>query len=138
MKGEDQRPIKVLIAESDQVLADLYRTALEPNGWDVEVVHDGGSALSRIQRSPPDVLMVNGPPDIDAFTLVERVRANPSTHRLVIIVLLDSVSNLDVKRVRKLDVQAWLSKTRTTREELSTTIGRLVGQLVTGQNRDKA
>jgi 5-bromo-4-chloroindolyl phosphate hydrolysis protein len=50
-----------------------------------------------------------------------------ATHALVIVVLLDSVSNLDVQRVKKLDVQAWLSKTRITREELSETIGRLVG-----------
>jgi DNA-binding response OmpR family regulator len=127
LKGEYPAPIRVLIGESDRVLGDLYRTALESNGWEVEVVHDGRSVLSRVWTSPPDVLLVNTLPDIDAFAVVEQIRAHLATHALVIVVLLDSVSNLDVQRVKKLDVQAWLSKTRITREELSETIGRLVG-----------
>lgn len=126
--------LNVLIAEPDRALADLYRTALEQSDWDVEVVHDGDSVLSRVRTMPPDVLLVNSLPDVDAFTVVEQVRAHSSADEMIIVVLLDSVDHLDVEQVKYLDVQAWLSKTRITREKLSETIGRLLENRSRGTN----
>jgi hypothetical protein len=54
--------------------------------------------------------------------------------RLVIVVLFDSFDHLDTARLAHLNVQAWLSKTRTTREKLSETIANLVGGALKGQS----
>ncbi len=126
--------LNVLIAEPDRALGDLYRTALERSGWDIEIVDAGHSVLSRVRTLPPDVLLVNSLPDIDAFTVVEQVRAHYSADEMIIVVLLDSVDHLDVEQVKNLDVQAWLSKTRITREKLSETIAGLLETRSRGNN----
>lgn len=67
-------------------------------------------------------------PDADQATVVERVRAMPGGRDAVVIVLFDSMDHVDAQRLRKLDVQAWLSKTRTTRQKLAQTINGLVAK----------
>jgi hypothetical protein len=91
------------------------------------VIADAPSVLARIQKRPPTVLLLNTLRDSDPVTMVEQVRSMPGTDKLVIAVLLESMDRIDVERMRSLDVQAWLSKTRITREKLAETILGLVG-----------
>jgi CheY-like chemotaxis protein len=118
--------IKILIAESDGVLADLYTAALDATGWEVEVVVDAPSLLARFQQAVPTVLLLNKVPDANQVTLVGQIRSMPESRGVVIVVLYDSMDHLNLKKLRSLDVQAWLSKTRTTRETLAQTITELV------------
>jgi DNA-binding response OmpR family regulator len=116
----------VLIAESDRALSELYRASLEPAGWKVEVVRDAESVVRRMHRAPPAVLLVSAMQDTDQVSMVEQVRSMPGTEDLIIIVLFDSFDRLDTKQLAHLNVQKWLSRTRTTREQLSETIAALV------------
>jgi DNA-binding response OmpR family regulator len=130
--------IRVLIAEPDRALGDLYRTALQQEGWAIELVPDAASVWSRIRATRPDVLVVNSLPDADVFTVVDKVRSQSENQDMVIVVMLDSVDRLDSQRAKKLNVQAWLSKTRITREKLSETITNLVNSRIqTGDDRDR-
>jgi CheY-like chemotaxis protein len=109
----------VLIAESDVVLGRLHGEALEQDGWEVDLVHDGDSAISRIMESTPDVLLLNTLPDLDVIAMLERLRSYPPTQHLAVIVLLDTVDHVDLRRAEELGVLAWLIKSRMTRERLS-------------------
>lgn len=125
---EARSPTTVLIAESDRALAELYRSALEPDGWDVDVVSDAAGVMSRMHRAPPAVLLLSTMPDASQLTIAEQVRSLPGTQNLVLIVLFDSFDHLDPKRLGRLNVTAWLSRTRMTREKLSETIANLVAK----------
>jgi CheY-like chemotaxis protein len=132
MGADSGRPSRsgsgVLIAESDLALADLYRSTLQAAGWQVDVVSDSESVVERVHRAPPAVLLLSSMRDADQISVAERVRSIPEADGLVIIVLFDSFDHLDRKVLARTQVQAWLSKTRTTREQLSETIAKLVGQ----------
>jgi two-component system, OmpR family, phosphate regulon response regulator PhoB len=119
---------RVLIAQSDRVLGEMYRDALEPDGWQVEICNDGQSAWSRILESPPDVLLLNTLPDVPVISFVERLRAHGPTHDLAVIVLIDSVDHLDLRRAQELGVLAWLTKSRITREKLSETLNTILSE----------
>ena len=136
-KGRPPPPIQVLIAESDSALGDLYREALDGNGWEVMVVAEARLVLERFQQAPPTVLLLNTLPDADAVTVVEQVRSMTGTQDVVIVVLYDSMDRVDVQRLAGLDVQAWLSKTRATREQLSDTIRGLVASGTRAGGRDQ-
>ena len=107
----------VLIAESDRVLGRLHQEVLERDGCQVDLVHDGNSAISRMLQSTPDVLLLNALPDLIA--ILERIRSYPPTQHLAVIVLLDTVDHVDLHRVQELGVLSWLIKSRLTREHLS-------------------
>jgi two-component system, OmpR family, response regulator CpxR len=116
----------VLIAESDRVLGRLHQEALERDGWQVDLVHDGNSAMSRVMESTPDVLLLNTLPDLDLVAALERLRSYPPTKHLPVIVLLDTVDHVDLHRVRELGVLSFLIKSRMMRERLSQTITELL------------
>jgi len=119
-------PGGVLIAESDPALGDLYRSTLEADGWHVDVVANSASVMERVHRAPPAVLLLSTMRDVDQLTVVEQVRSVPGIEALIIIVLFDTLDRIDTSRLSALKVQAWLSKTRITRDKLSQTIATLV------------
>jgi CheY-like chemotaxis protein len=119
-------PTVVLIAESDVALGELYRTALAHDGWSVEVVTRAADVITRVREAPPSVLLVSTLPDADQASVVEQVRSIPGTGSVIIVVLFDSLNRLDTRQLARLNVQAWLSKTRTTREKIADTIAGLV------------
>jgi len=84
--------------------------------------------MSRLRRAPPAVLLLNTMNDARPVDVAEQVRSLPGNDDLILILLFDSFDHLDTQQLARLNVQAWLSKTRTTRETLSRTITKLVGK----------
>ena len=130
-RGADkERPARppggVLIAEADPALGDLYRSTLEADDWQVEVVASSASVMERVHRAPPAVLLLSTMQDANQLSVVEQVRSVAGGEDLIIIVLVDTLDGLDTRQLSSLKVQAWLSKTRTTRDKLSQTIAKLV------------
>jgi CheY-like chemotaxis protein len=58
LKVHDRRP-RVLIVEDDRPLADMYRTALRFEGFDVDSAGDGIAALWHIEQHRPDVVVLD-------------------------------------------------------------------------------
>src|SRR5260370_42200334 len=67
---------RVLLAEPDATLGEMYRSALESDGWAVEVVGDGRTALTRAESTRPGVLLLSTVPDLPAVTVLKRLREN--------------------------------------------------------------
>lgn len=69
---------RVLVAHDSHVFADTVKALLEEEGFDVEVVHDGVAATSRITEEPPRVAIVEaGLPKKFGFQLCADMRAVP-------------------------------------------------------------
>lgn len=130
--GGKQTTRRVLLAEGDVVLSDMYRTALEDDGWSVEVVHDGPSALDRALESPPDVFLMNTVPGLEPRDLLERIRDHPPTKGLAVILLANSSDDPYLQLVDDPEVLAVVVKSRSSRQDLSKTIRRLL------ESRDRA
>lgn len=112
----------VLVAEPDAALGDMYRSALESDGWAVEVVGDGHAALARVAASPPGVLLLSTAPDVAAMTVLKRLRDNEATRDLAVIVLTNSGDDADLQRWQQLGVLGALIRSRRMRARLSETI----------------
>jgi diguanylate cyclase (GGDEF)-like protein len=78
---------RILVAEDDPKQADLIRIYLEREGHAVQVVADGRSALDRCRSRPPDLAILDVMmPKMDGYELARRVRANPLTRFIPIII----------------------------------------------------
>jgi DNA-binding response OmpR family regulator len=110
------------VAEPDAALGDMYRSALESDGWAVEVVGDGRAALARAAASPPGVLLLSTGPDLSPMTVLKRLRNNKSTRDLAVIVLTNSGDEADVQQWHQLGALGPLIKSRPMRARLSETI----------------
>jgi DNA-binding response OmpR family regulator len=66
---------RILVAEDDRKQAELIRLYLERDGHTVAVVHDGRSALERIRRTAPDLVVLDlMMPAMDGLDVARAVR----------------------------------------------------------------
>ncbi len=82
----------VLVVDDLRTNRDLVRQLLERNGHVVETATDGESALAAIRHETPDVILLDVVmPDLSGFEVCRRVKQNPAT-RLIPVVLLTGLS----------------------------------------------
>ncbi|WP_068161130.1 ATP-binding protein [Rhodococcus phenolicus] len=79
---------RILVIDDNADLRNYLTRLLRRQNWHVEAVADTGTALQRIQESPPHLVlsdvMLPGP---DGLDLLEQVRNDPATARLPVILL---------------------------------------------------
>ena len=67
---------RVLVVEDEPAIADLLRTYLERDGFEVEVAADGLVALQAVDRGRPDAVVLDvGLPGLDGTEVCRRMRA---------------------------------------------------------------
>lgn len=83
-----EAPPKVLAIDDDPMAVNLIEAVLEPKGYTVLKAGSGeeGIALAR-QEQPVIILLDLLMPEVDGFEVVERLRAEPGTARIPIVIL---------------------------------------------------
>lgn len=78
----------VLVADDDPVIGEIVGRFLNTAEFQVEVVRDGLEAMNRINSLKPDLLVLDlSMPGMDGYQVLKRVRSNPQTHDLPVLVL---------------------------------------------------
>jgi two-component system, OmpR family, phosphate regulon response regulator PhoB len=80
--------LKVLIVDDDPFIAEMYRLRLEAEGYDVSIAADGEEGLALAMASVPNIICLDYRlPGIDGLEALERLRAEPSTKSIPVIML---------------------------------------------------
>ncbi|WP_414565959.1 MULTISPECIES: response regulator [unclassified Anabaena] len=67
----------------------LVQTILESEGYEIDLVTDGITALEHIEKSPPDLILLDVMmPGIDGYEVTRRIRQNPNLNVNYIPILL--------------------------------------------------
>ncbi len=81
-------PKRVLVAEDEPNIATSLKFILGRAGFEVDVRNDGGAALDAILDQVPDVLVLDVMlPTLDGYEILRRLRANPRTADLPVLML---------------------------------------------------
>lgn len=92
--GSDEVRGLVLIVDDDPAVRNSLARLLRFRGCDVATEENGQGALESARLLCPDVILLDvGLPDLDGFEVCRRLRANPET-RLVPIVLVTGLSDV--------------------------------------------
>src|SRR5437867_182277 len=90
-------PAKILVVDDNELNAEVIEMRLARFGYEVEKAHSGEKALALIEKSLPDVMLLDVTmPGISGFEVVERLRRVERTKTLPII-LLTALGDLDSK-----------------------------------------
>ncbi|MCX7593859.1 MAG: hybrid sensor histidine kinase/response regulator [Fischerella sp.] len=82
----------------------LLQTILEIEGYEIELVADGATALQKIEQSPPDLILLDVMmPGLDGYEVTRRIRSNPKIDYIPILLL---TAFHDVSVVEGLDAGA--------------------------------
>jgi CheY-like chemotaxis protein len=101
----------VLLIDDNPLLNKLYSTELEKRGLEVIDVYSGKEALKAIEEHTPDMVVLDlFMPGIDGIEVLERIRSNPKTQDLKVIILTISDRAEDKSKAEKLGVYDYLIK----------------------------
>ncbi len=85
--GISRRP-KILVVEDDRDLAVLLRRQLESEGYQVLLASGGEDALWLAREAQPQLITLDIMlPDLDGFAVLERLKANPLTSGIPVVIV---------------------------------------------------
>ena len=97
-QGNVKAPV-VLVVDDDEDILELVTFRLERSGYTVVQARDGEEAWNLAQAQPPDLAVLDVMmPKLDGFELTRRMRANPETERVPIILLTARAQDADVQQ----------------------------------------
>jgi two-component system response regulator MprA len=93
----------VLLVDDDAPIRRMLTRTLGAEGYEVAAVADGGSALASVERSVPDVIVLDvAMPGMDGLSVTRRVRAKGLTVPILLLTARDALH----ERVAGLDAGA--------------------------------
>ncbi len=104
-------PKRILAVDDQRHIARLMEVTLARAGYDVMVAHDGPEALVKARENVPDLVILDVMmPGIDGFEVLRRLKADPATEPIPVIMLTAKTDSEDALRGYDRGAQWYLSK----------------------------
>ncbi|AKN25816.1 DNA-binding response regulator [Stutzerimonas stutzeri] len=99
----DRNDMRILLVEDDRALGEGIRTALKPEGYTVDWLQDGASALHALNHESFELVILDlGLPRLDGLELLKRLRAAGKPVPVLVLTARDATSD----RIAGLDAGA--------------------------------
>ncbi len=119
-KGSKRR---LLVVDDSELTRDMLVSLLERLGYDVDEAVDGVDALEVIERARPDLVLTDlDMPIMDGFKLTERLRENPQTQEIPVIVISTRGSDADKRRAAEAGADGYIVKSSFRADEFNRTL----------------
>ena len=98
-----ERPVRILVVEDDQEIAQVLQRSLRMEGYDVKLTDDGAQALDDTQAFLPDLIVLDlGLPGMDGIEVARQLRRDEDDTPILMLTARDALDS----RVEGLDVGA--------------------------------
>ena len=88
---------KILVIDDDVAINELIKVNLELNGYNVLQAYDGTTCFAIAKQELPDLIILDVMmPEVDGYTVAQRIRQNPTTEETPIL-MLTALSQLNDK-----------------------------------------
>jgi len=102
---------KILAVDDEKHIVRLIQVNLQRAGYNVDVAYDGLEALKKVEEAPPDLIVLDVMmPQLDGFETLKRLKANPLTSEIPVIMLTAKSQDADVFRGWQSGVDCYLTK----------------------------
>jgi DNA-binding response OmpR family regulator len=98
---------KVLVVEDDRQLAGMLRDALDKYGYTVVIEHNGRQVVDTAKNAVPEMILLDIKlPGLDGYQVLAQLKETPETCDIPVIMITGSVTDIDDKRQRVLEMGA--------------------------------
>jgi CheY-like chemotaxis protein len=106
---------RVLFAEDDDVIAQMYQLKLEQDGWQVDRTVDGREVLRLATTQRPDLILLDlRLAGMDGMTVLKGLLADELTKRIPVVIFSNSGrDDAEAKEALRLGARAFLVKAGT-------------------------
>lgn len=103
---------KILVIDNEEYIQEVAKVCLETvAGWEVVTAGSGKEGISKAETCQPDAILLDVMmPDMDGLTTFEKLRANPATKAIPVILLTAKIQASDRRRYAQLGMKAAIAK----------------------------
>ncbi len=126
-KGEERK--KILVVDDDKIIVETIVQALEEDEFGYEMISasDGFEAGLQVSHFKPDLLILDiMMPDINGYEVCQKIKSNPETKDIKIIVLSAYLNDEAFKQMKEYGADACFSKPLPL-EQLKYEVAKLLG-----------
>jgi type II secretory ATPase GspE/PulE/Tfp pilus assembly ATPase PilB-like protein/ActR/RegA family two-component response regulator len=121
----------ILLVEDEDSLRRVIKDLLEREGYAICEARDGAEAMEQVDRHNPDLVLLDlNLPNVDGYTVLQRLRGHPRTEHLPVIILSargDEDNEVKVLRLGATDFLAKPFRPRALAARLEATLARARG-----------
>jgi DNA-binding response OmpR family regulator len=124
---------KILVIEDDAIASRLIEYTLGKEGYEVLLAKNGLEGISKAQSEEPDLIILDIMlPGIDGFEVCHRLRSEPQTAHLPILMLSGKAQEIDKATGLKVGADDYVTKPAAPRE-LANRVKALLERKVAGK-----
>lgn len=102
---------KILIVEDEESLLKLESILLTSKGYEVKGVPNGQAALQALAEAKPDLILLDVMlPEIDGFEVCRRIKSDPETRHIPIVMLTAKKSREDMAKGEQVGADWYITK----------------------------
>lgn len=104
-------PPRILVVDDDPRLLHVVSMYLRIEGYEVDAEPDGAAALRSLERSRPDLVICDiMMPDIDGLEVCRRIKSDPATRSIPVLMFTALSGDDDVERGRAAGADRFINK----------------------------
>jgi len=106
---------KILLAEDDIQLIDMYKRKFELEGFEVHIAEDGQATLDQLDTFTPDIVLLDiMMPKVNGLEVLKNVRENPEKKDMLVIILTNLGNETTSEEIYKLGATDYIVKAEMT------------------------
>ncbi len=111
---------RILVVEDQEDNRQILRDLLGSVGYDMDEAHDGQEALVAVAKQRPDLILMDIQlPIMDGYEATRRIKADPATKDIPIIVVTSYALSGDEGKARDAGCDAYVTKPYSPRQLLA-------------------
>jgi DNA-binding response OmpR family regulator len=110
---------QILLIEDEEMLANMYETKFQNEGYIIKKALDGESGLRMTLEDKPDLILLDIiMPKLDGFSVLKCLKDNPQTKNIPVILLSNLGQEEDIKKGKEMGADGYLVKANLTPAEV--------------------
>ena len=102
---------KILVVDDEPYLAEMMANRLEANRYTVVTALSGRDALDQVAKVKPDLILLDIlMPDMDGYQILRRLKEDPKTQSLPVIMLTVKKWSEDIKKAMESGASDYIVK----------------------------
>ena len=119
--------IKILLAEDDLQLVDMYNRKFALEGFDVRVAEDGQKALDILKEFTPDVALLDiMMPEVDGLQVLKYIKETKGLENVIAVMLTNMSDQSTAEKIYELGATEYLVKAELTPLEVTNKVKELL------------
>jgi two-component system alkaline phosphatase synthesis response regulator PhoP len=107
----ETRPARILIADDNPEGLELLEAYLDATDYDIETAPDGEATLCKVETFQPDLILLDVMmPKISGFEVCKRLKAEPQTRDIIILMITALDQHHDIDRAVEVGTNDFLTK----------------------------